>query len=94
VASDPLSGSNRSAVVDREFPVVYPDIEMPRGTLVKVLPLGGALWIDKLCVFVGWHSLKYHGHPWCWVVDRDGQKTLLPRQALDIISYPNDHKGD
>lgn len=69
---------------------VWPEVGIPVGTLLRALPLSGPLWTGKLCIFTAWRDIKGNGHPWCEVISNDGNKTLLPRQAFEIISYPED----
>jgi hypothetical protein len=66
----------------------YPGMDMPLGTLVRVLPLGGPLWYDRLCIFLGWHDMKYNSYPWCRIADSRGE-AVVPRQALDVVAYPS-----
>lgn len=61
---------------------------MPRGTLVWVLPIGGA-WSGRICIVLGWERLRYSSRPWCRLMDEAGNETLLPWQALDVLSYPD-----
>jgi hypothetical protein len=68
--------------------VAWPEVGMPSGTLLRALPLSGPTWTGKLCIFIGWQDVKGNGHPWCEIVDNNGNKALLPRQAFEIISYP------
>jgi len=70
--------------------VIWPEVGIPVGTLLRALPLSGPLWTGKLCIFLEWIDVKGNGHPWCRVSDGNLNECLLPRQAFEIISYPED----
>jgi len=77
-------------VMPINWSIIRPEVGIPIGTLLLALPLSGPLWTGKLCIFLEWRDVKGNGYPWCRVSDENLKECLLPRQAFEIISYPED----
>ena len=87
------SGSTRNlsrpdwAIPSKHLP--FP-IEIPVGTLVRVLPIAGPIWSGITCVVVSEAFLcskNSSAHP-SYKVTNGSMETILPKYALDVISFP------